>query len=69
MPTTAHKTSKSDKNAKSTPKSNLSKAANGKARSNGNSSPKGENSKLEEFFHDEIKDIYWAEKKTSPNPA
>lgn len=25
-------------------------------------SPKG-NSKLEDFFHDEIKDIYWAEKK------
>jgi ferritin-like metal-binding protein YciE len=24
---------------------------------------KNENSKLEEFFHDEIKDIYWAEKK------
>jgi ferritin-like metal-binding protein YciE len=24
---------------------------------------KADNSKLEEFFHDEIKDIYWAEKK------
>ena len=24
---------------------------------------KGDHSKLEEFFHDEIKDIYWAEKK------
>src|ERR1700722_8236078 len=25
--------------------------------------PKANDSKLEEFFHDEIKDIYWAEKK------
>ena len=34
-----------------------------------NSTPEEENSKLAEFFHDELKDIYWAEKhlvKTLP---
>jgi len=37
------------------------------AKSNGN--PEEENSRLSEFFHDELKDIYWAEKhlvKTLP---
>jgi ferritin-like metal-binding protein YciE len=29
----------------------------------GRSANEAENAKLEEFFHDEIKDIYWAEKK------
>src|ERR1700761_1589500 len=31
--------------------------------SNNSKTAKANDSKLEEFFHDEIKDIYWAEKK------
>lgn len=38
------------------------KAASSKSQSS-KSGTKANDSKLEEFFHDEIKDIYWAEKK------
>jgi ferritin-like metal-binding protein YciE len=51
-----------------TKQSNTSGSAAGKTsttRGNGNGKPaqKEDSSRLQEFFHDEIKDIYWAEKK------
>ncbi len=62
MPTTADKAATSAKSKTATPKANVSRPDASKS-SNKPNSPKGETSKLEEFFHDEIKDIYWAEKK------
>lgn len=65
MPTTSQKsstTAKTDKAAvsktsSSTPHSSTSKKSSVKSGTRAN------DSKLQEFFHDEIKDIYWAEKK------
>ena len=57
-------TTKTDKAASS--QSKTSKAGTSPAKSPSKSkstTPKGEEGKLKEFFHDEIKDIYWAEKK------
>jgi len=49
-----------------TKQSNTSGPAAGKTsttRGNGKPAQKEDSSRLQEFFHDEIKDIYWAEKK------
>jgi ferritin-like metal-binding protein YciE len=60
MSTTSHK-GHTTSAAKGSSKSNDKTAASSKAP--GRSNKEAENSKLNEFFHDEIKDIYWAEKK------
>ncbi|HVS97687.1 MAG TPA: ferritin-like domain-containing protein [Puia sp.] len=60
MSTTTHKRHSATE-SKSASKGNGKTAAS--ARAPKRSSNEAENSKLEEFFHDEIKDIYWAEKK------
>jgi ferritin-like metal-binding protein YciE len=46
------------------PTKQTSTSSNGKsANNNGKPAKKEDSSRLQEFFHDEIKDIYWAEKK------
>jgi ferritin-like metal-binding protein YciE len=59
MPTTQSSKTAGRHNGTSA-KSNSGKSA---ARKDTGSRSKKEDSKLREFFHDEIKDIYWAEKK------
>jgi len=54
---------------KDMPREKSAVKATGTKNTKNNSNPEEENSKLAEFFHDELKDIYWAEKhlvKTLP---
>lgn len=65
MPTTSSKssaTAKTDKAASSKTGSSTSNSSTSK-KSSVKSGTRANDSKLQEFFHDEIKDIYWAEKK------
>jgi ferritin-like metal-binding protein YciE len=62
MSTTAHKNNQAATATKSTSKNNTAKANDSKTKAD-DSKIKANDSRLEEFFHDEIKDIYWAEKK------
>jgi ferritin-like metal-binding protein YciE len=58
--TNTNKTSKSVQGKSSSPNASGKKSASPKE---GNDAPKEGNGKLKEFFQDELKDIYWAEKK------
>lgn len=53
-------TTHANKAASSQSKSSKGSTSTSKSKGTG---PKGDGGKLSEFFHDEIKDIYWAEKK------
>lgn len=56
------RTSKSSSQSKSKGSGNGSSNRSSNQSSNGSSQQEGESGMLEEFFHDELKDIYWAEK-------